>query len=68
VIDRYPPTPSGHTSNDIYISRIQIKILSEVDLTEFIINITENQVRLRAGLKALIKKFEEFKHKALELD
>lgn len=44
----------------------EIKILSAVDITEAIIKIAENQVRLRERLKALTEEVEQLKSKGLE--
>ena len=44
----------------------EIKILSALDITEAIIKIAENQVRLRERLKALTEEVEQLKHKVLE--
>jgi hypothetical protein len=44
----------------------EIKILSELDITEALIKISENQERLMARLKALTEEVERLKYKVLE--
>lgn len=44
----------------------EIKILTSVDITEAIIKIAENQVRLMERLKALKEEVEQLKRQGLE--
>ena len=44
----------------------EIKILSAIDITQAIINMAENQVRLRERLKALTAEVERLKDKVME--
>jgi hypothetical protein len=44
----------------------EIKVLTAIDITDTIIKIAEDQVRLRERLKALTEEVEQLKNKVLE--